>query len=89
MKTVDLTSLRDIDGEYDKLVNQVSDKYKCEWDDSVHDSYAKLVSRLMDNSALVHTIRCKVEMIEKELEALKIEEISKKSASLCKEADTI
>ena len=39
MKITDLTPLSKNDAEYEELVSSVSEHYKCEWDDAVHDSY--------------------------------------------------
>lgn len=89
MKTVDISPLKDNDVEYGKLVSAVADKYKCEWDDTVHDSYGRYLSQIQENSRSVHTIRCKAEMIVQEMTNLKVDQISARVSSLCREADSI
>lgn len=89
MKTVDITSIRDIDIQYEKIVSTLGERYKGEWDDAVHESYGRFVNQLYDLSREVKTIRCKVETLEKETEGLKIEELTRKAEILCKEADAV
>jgi len=89
MKTVDITPLKDNDVEYEKLVSAVAEKYKCEWDDAVHDSYGRYLSQIQENSRNIHGIRCKAEMIVQEMANLKTDQVGNRVNSLCKEADSI
>lgn len=89
MKALDLTSIRDVDIQYEKIVNAVEERFKGEWDDSVHESYGRYIHQLQEMARQVKTIRCKVETIEKEAEDLKTDEIAKSADDLCKEADAI
>ena len=89
MRTVDLTPLINNDHEYDKAYVNVSEKYKCNWDDSVHDSYLRLVKDIQEYSSNIHRIRCKTESLEKEAEALNVESMMTKAESLCREANSI
>lgn len=89
MKTVDLTPLKNNDTEYEKLAATVSEHYKCDWDDAVHDSYGVYVKQVNEKSRSVRVIRCKAEALAKEAEGLRIEELIRKAASLCREAGDI
>ena len=89
MKQYDLTPLKDNDNEYAKLSGSVESDYKGSWDDKVHDSYARYVKHVQENSRRVHVIRCKAETVEKELDGLKVDEIISRSSQLCREADSI
>lgn len=89
MRTVDLTPLINNDHEYEKAYVNVSDKYNCNWNDSVHDSYLRLVKDIQEFSRNIHRIRCKAECLAKETEALNIEGMLAKAESLCGKADSI
>lgn len=89
MKTVDLTPLLDNDSEFAKLVGSVSEKYKCDWDDAVHDSYGAFVRNLDDYSKQIHSIRCKAETLEKEESALNVDDVVSSADRLCREAESV
>ncbi|MCI8663049.1 MAG: hypothetical protein HFG69_07315 [Hungatella sp.] len=89
MKTYDFTPLKNNDTEYQKITDSVSERYKGDWDDRIHDSYLRYVKQTEELSLKVHIIRCKAETLEKEAEGLKIEELQRKADSLCREADAI
>ena len=89
MRTVDLTPLINNDHEYEKAYLNISKKYKCNWDDTVHDSYLRLVKDIQEYSSNIHRIRCKAESLEKEAEALNIDSMMIKADNLCREANSI
>ena len=89
MKALDLSPIRDIDTQYERIVASVEEYYKCEWDDSIHESYGRYVHQLRELSRQVKAIRCKIETIEKEADGLKIEEIAHNADNLCREAEAI
>ncbi len=89
MRTVDLTPLINNDQEYEQAYTTVSEKYKCNWDDAVHDSYLRLVKDIQRYSSNIHRIRCKSESLKKEAEALNIDNMMTKADSLCREANSI
>lgn len=89
MNTVDITPIKEIDVQYEKIVSNLCEKYKGEWDDAVHESYGRYVAQLQELTREVRNIRCKVETLEKEAEELKIEGLIRKAEMLCKEADTV
>lgn len=89
MRTVDLTPLINNDHEYEKAYLNISEKYKCNWDDTVHDSYLRLVKDIQEYSSNIHRIRCKAECLEKETEALNVDSMMLKADSLCGEANSI
>lgn len=89
MKTVDLTPLKNNDVEYEQVAASVSEKYTCEWDDAVHDSYSVYVKQVEERNRSIRAIRCKAEALVKEAEGLKPDELIKKAALLCREAGSI
>ena len=89
MKTVDLAPLKEIDIQYEHVVTMLEERFKCEWDDAIHESYGKYVNQLRESSKEIKTIRCKAETLEKEVIELKIEELSGKAERLCREADAV
>ncbi len=89
MKNCDLTPLKSIDTEYEKASDTVSEYYKGEWDDKIHDSFLIYLKQIQENSRKIHVIRCKTETLEKEVEELKIEELKRQCENLCKEADSV
>ncbi len=89
MKAVDLTPLKNNDAEFEKLASAVTDHYKCDWNDAVHDSYGSFVKQVQERSRSIRVVRCKAEELEKEAEGLKIDEQIRKTASLCREAENV
>lgn len=89
MKNIDLTPLKDNNIQYNQIVSAIENKYKCDWDDTVHDSYSKYVTQLREYSQKVGTICHKAETLEKEIECLKINELKTNAKRLCQEADSL
>ncbi len=89
MKAVDLTPLKNNDAEFEKLASAVTDHYKCDWNDAVHDSYGIFVKQVQERSRSIRVVRCKAEELAKEAEGLKIDEQIRKAASLCREAENV
>ena len=89
MIKVDLVQLINNDYEYEKAYVNVYDKYKCNWDDSVHDSYLRLVKDIQEYSSNIHRIRCKAESLKKEAEELNVDSMMTKADDLCGEANYI
>lgn len=89
MKTINLAPLKSNDAEYRKLSDTVSNQYKGGWDDKIHESYLRYLKQVQENSRKLHVIRCKAEILEKEIEAFKIDELKKRAEALCREADSV
>ncbi len=89
MNTVDLSPLKINDTEYGEVAKNTSEKYKCEWDDAVHESYGLYIRQVQEHSRSIHVIRCKAEALVKELEGLNVEEMINKAESLCKESASV
>ena len=89
MKAIDLTQLKDIDIQYEKSTETLANKYTCDWDDSVHESYGRFVAQLQEMAKEVKTIRCRVETLQKEAEELRIEDLLNRADALCREADAV
>ena len=89
MKTVDLSPLKTNDAEFERIASSVEERFTCEWDDVVHDSFGLYVKQIQERTRAIRTIRCKAETLVKEIEGLKVDELIKKAEYLCKEADTV
>ena len=89
MKTVDLTSLKANDTEYEELIRTVAEKYECEWNDEVHDSYELYIRQIQEYSRTIHMIRCKAEVIVEEIEDLNYDEMIHTAESLCEVSATV
>ena len=89
MKVLDLTPLKDNNTAYEQLTSEVSECYVCSWDDAVHDSYGIYVKQVKNRSHAIRKIRCKAEELVREIEALKIDELRKKTNHLSGEADAV
>ncbi len=89
MKAVDLTPLKNNDAEFEKLASAVTEQYKCDWNDAVHDSYGIFVKQVQDRARSIRVVRCKAEELAKEAEGLKIDELIRKAANLCREAENV
>ena len=86
---IDITAIKENDTQYGQNVSETESRYKCDWDDAVHDSYGVLVKQLLDNAERVRNIRCKAETLQKEVEGLDIDALKEKADVLCKEAESI
>ena len=89
MEMADITPLINNDGEYRQLADSLSERFNCEWDDVVHDSYERYVKDMGANSEKLHTIRCRAEALAKEVESVNIDELVRESECLCREADEV
>ena len=89
MKDTSFSSLNAIDSEYSKIVASISERYKCDWNDSIHDSYQRYVKQVEEYSQRIHGVRCKAETLQKEVEELRIDELRENAQSLCKEAERL
>lgn len=86
---IELSPIKNNDIEYKEITTDIERNFNCEWDDAIHDSYKRYVEQMQEHSTSLHNIRCKVEVLQKEIEALKIDDVIIKAESLCREADTI
>ena len=89
MKAVDLTPLKNNDAEFEKLASAVTEHYRCDWNDAVHDSYGIFVKQIQERARSIRAVRCKAEELAKEAEGLKIDELIRKAANLCREAENV
>ena len=56
MRTIDLSSLKNNDSEYEKLIDSATDSYKGDWDDQIHDSYLRYLKQIQEQSRTIHVI---------------------------------
>ena len=86
---IDITAIKENDTQYSQNVRETELRYKCDWDDSIHDSYGVLVKQLLDNAEKVRNIRCKAETLQEEVDGLDIDALKEKADALCKEAASV
>ena len=86
---VDLTRLINNDTRFKEETNKVEERYRCDWDDVVHDSYLRYVRQQKERAESIHSIRCKAESIVKEVEELKINDMLAKAKALCEETSSL
>ena len=84
-----INSILNADIEYEKLSVSLTERFKGAWNDSVHNSFLGYVNLVQDHSQRIHSIRCKAESLEKEVEELRIDETIKMTENLCQEAETV
>ena len=89
MNEFDFSPLINTDSCYERLVESIVEKYKCDWDDKIHDSFFPYVESMQENSLRIHEIRCKAETLGKEVEGLRIEEKIRKADNLCNEVASL
>lgn len=89
MKSVDLSPLNKNDTEFQKLVSELSGKYRCDWNDSVHDSFLPFVRTMEEHSQSLHKISCKAESILSDVELINMDELCSTADILVSEADSV
>ena len=89
MDRINIASMIDIENKYRDLVESLEEKYKCNWDDEIHDSFINYVNQIRECFEAIHEIRCKMEELEQEVEELLINDIIEKSSDLCLEVDSL
>ena len=89
METINLSPLQRIDTEFQKIATTIEEHFRCDWDDNIHDSYGRYVSSVQQCAEEIRSIRCKAETLVTEEEALDIEGMKTRAATLCREADAI
>ena len=87
MNNDDILSLKSNVDEYADLSMRLSNAYRCDWDDAVHESYGKYVIHVQEKEALLSKIYDESEKLIRQINELKIDVIIKKANSLCLEAD--
>ena len=89
MKSVDLSPLNSNDTEFQKVVTELSGKYQCDWNDSVHDSFRPFISTMEDHAQAVHKIDSQAEAILREVENTNIDEMCSTADNLVSEAESV
>lgn len=89
MNIPDLSILIDCDQEYNRLYSVLEDKYNCEWDDKVHDSFARYKSMINRYSDRINMTRQNAENIKRKIEAIESKNIIERYKDLCAEAESV
>ena len=85
----DLSKIKRCDSEYNKLLSDLSNSYDCNWNDPIHDSYLNYLKQIQDIHNEIHSINYDMNVLNKELEDLHIDEVKNETDNLCREADSI
>ena len=89
MKSYDLTTLAVLDDQFRGLTDSLSERYKGNWDDKIHDSYLTYVKQVQELSLKLHEIRCRAHSLDRAINALNIDEIEQTAMSLRQEGDNV
>ncbi len=89
MKNVDLNPLIVNDQAYSKLAMAIKERYKCNWDDPVHDSYRTFVKETDDRSEKLQELRIKAETLKARMEEHDVAGLVDETEKLWIEAQSI
>lgn len=89
MKSFDLSPLKKNDTEFQKIVTELSGKYRCDWNDSVHDSFLPFVRTMEDHSQSLHRITSKAQSILSDVEQINMDELCSTADKLVSEAESV
>ena len=85
----DLTFLTQSSNHFSEIVTSLSEKYKCNWDDVVHDSFQLYVSKMQESSKMIHSAANEANHILKDVDSFGIDTLEKQASGLYREALTI
>ena len=86
---VDLAELAANEREYLKVVATIEQRYKCRWEDELHDSFRRYVDQEIEMSEGVQGIRTGAEEIDRNIDDLDIDGLLRHSEEISREAETI
>lgn len=89
MSEIDLSPLKENYTQYDSLASVVEEKYKCSWDDVVHDSYERYVKQIREYANEIKTVNDKAESILREIKEMDIPELISHANDLCEEVEEV
>ncbi|MBR1764619.1 MAG: hypothetical protein IJ746_04430 [Ruminococcus sp.] len=89
MKTVDLTKLYANDKELIRLIEELKKRYKCNWDDAVHDSYNNYIKEIVHYSSMIHKECDSIKETNAEIGSVNIEEMKNTINDLCRRVDSL
>lgn len=89
MTEFDWSPLIKNDADYRMLSEAVSDYYRGDWDDEIHDSFHDYVREVQRQSNQLHRICLSAQKMGDEMEALNIEVLEKTTETLWMEEEEI
>ncbi len=89
MTVCSITSLINLDEEYQNQAGNVSDCFQCAWDDAVHDSYGLFVKQIKSTVQEIHSVRVDTERIITDVDRINVSSLIEKTDALCKEAENL
>ena len=87
MREINISSIVNLDSQYQTIVDTTRTKYSCEWDDAVHDSFKRYVDEIQQYSEELRNIRKNTEINMQKIDELQIDNLVSKSDELCSEVD--
>ena len=89
MIKVDIVPLKEIEKKYDEYANNLKNSHDKEWNDEIHDSFLDYVALIKNNSEIIHELRCKMEILIKEIEQTNMDNAIDETLALCKEINEL
>lgn len=85
----ELNNLKEFEIKYKNAVMQLEERYKCNWDDPVHDSFGVYLRQIKDSSQKVSEIKCDIESVVNEVNELNIDDMKERAKNLVTEANQL
>ena len=74
------------DMEFAEISYNIENRYRCDWDDEIHDSFGRYVQAQKKASEDLHDIRESLYRMQIEVESMKIEALLAEIDDICLEA---
>lgn len=84
-----LRVISDASQEYIRLYDSMVEKYKCEWDDKVHDSFGLYKNKISDCVDRLAKVMKNAERIESKVKEIEDEGVVERCRDLCSEAESL
>lgn len=89
MELPDLDPLNRNYDEYEKKVETVTERFKCEWEDSVHDSYKLYLEDIEEFQHNIGRIRDLANELLNDLDIMDVDQLISETESLCGRDESI
>ncbi len=86
MQSINLDQILRNESEFTDISYTIENRYRCDWNDEVHDSFWVYVQEQKKASENIHNIREKAYKIQEEAESLEIESMLSEIDRICMEA---
>ena len=89
MKTVDLSLLSQTENSYKEALLSLKEKYKCNWDDEIHDSFSVFISQIEENVNNIHLAVSEIDLVKHSVHDINTEDLCKTAESVYREAESV